>query len=157
MQSYKFTNWWHQDKFAPAAWKCNHKRSCGVYDAITRARGMDVLDRRYLQSETVKKCFSQEKKLCNGKSDRLFLLLAWIWIGRIPVLWSKIANLKMDVKFIRWMSGMQTCHSSRNQSETPAIALPNAWHALETFALFSEYFCPYCTTFIYFIIEQILP
>ena len=51
----------------------------------------------------------------------------------------------------------QTCHSSRIQSETPAIALPNAWHALETFALFSEYFCPYCTNFIYVIIEQKLP
>ena len=27
----------------------------------------------------------------------------------------------------------------------------------ETFALFSEYFCPYCTNFIYVIIEQKLP
>ena len=49
---------------------------------------------------------------------------------------------------------MQTCHSSSIQSETPAIALPNAWQALETFALFSEYLCPYCTNFIYVIIEQ---
>ena len=30
----------------------------------------------------------------------------------------------------------------RIQSETPAIALPNEWHALGTFALFSEQFLP---------------
>ena len=51
----------------------------------------------------------------------------------------------------------QTCHSLHIQSETPAIALPNAWHAFETFALFPEYFCPYWNNFIYVIVEQRLP
>ena len=51
----------------------------------------------------------------------------------------------------------QTCDSSHIQSETPAIALPNVWQALEIFALFSEYFCSYCTNFNDFVIEQKLP
>ena len=51
----------------------------------------------------------------------------------------------------------QTCNSSRIQSETPAIALPNAWHMLETFALFSQHFCPYCTKFIYVIMSKNCP
>ena len=51
----------------------------------------------------------------------------------------------------------QTCHSSRTQSETPAIALPDARHALDTFALFSGSICPYFTNFIYVIIEHKLP
>ena len=32
----------------------------------------------------------------------------------------------------------QTCHFSRVQGETPAIALPNVWHELQTFAFFAN-------------------
>ena len=49
---------------------------------------------------------------------------------------------------------LQTCHLSRIESETQAIALTNEWHVLGTIALFSKGFCPYYTNiFIYVIID----
>ena len=52
------------------------------------------------------------------------------------------------------VSTIYICHSSRIESETPAIALPNAWHALE---IFSKHFCPYCTNFIMLSLSKNFP
>ena len=40
------------------------------------------------------------------------------------------------------LSHIKTCNSSCIQSEIPALALLDMWHALETFALYYKYLCP---------------